>query len=66
MLRPRDWTCSDSLLHHDQAGFANSRQAAMGTAVIPFLYVFYGFYDICLTILPTLCKATGPIKYDTR
>ncbi|KAL7003879.1 hypothetical protein EMMF5_006583, partial [Cystobasidiomycetes sp. EMM_F5] len=36
------------------AGFANSKEAALGTAVIPFLYIFYGFYDICLTILPTL------------
>lgn len=31
--------------------FANTGLAATGTAVIPFLFIFYGFYDIAFTPL---------------
>jgi hypothetical protein len=31
------------------AAFANTQKAAMGVAAIPFLFIFYGFYDIAWT-----------------
>ncbi|EIW72502.1 hypothetical protein TREMEDRAFT_24787, partial [Tremella mesenterica DSM 1558] len=34
------------------AGFAQTASSRMGTAVIPFLFFFYGFYDIAWTPLP--------------
>ncbi|KAG4427175.1 hypothetical protein IFR05_017342, partial [Cadophora sp. M221] len=34
------------------AGFASSKKAGLGTAVIPFLFLYYGFYDIAWTPLP--------------
>ncbi|CAG8898346.1 unnamed protein product [Penicillium egyptiacum] len=34
------------------AGFAKSRSHALGTAVIPCLFIYYGFYDIAWTPLP--------------
>lgn len=37
-----------------QGEFAKHKHPNVGIAVIPFLYIFYAFYDICLTILPTL------------
>jgi hypothetical protein len=36
--------------------FASGKNAQVGIAVIPFLYIFYGFYDICMTTLPNLCE----------
>lgn len=33
------------------AGYAEHHQNAVGTAVIPFLFIFYGFYDIAWTPL---------------
>ncbi|GFZ48477.1 hypothetical protein JCM24511_06225 [Saitozyma sp. JCM 24511] len=34
--------------------FAAIPNTSVGTAVIPFLYIFYGFYDIAWTVLPNL------------
>ncbi|KAK8864556.1 hypothetical protein IAR55_001806 [Kwoniella newhampshirensis] len=34
--------------------FANNAIPALGISVIPFLYLYYGFYDICWTVLPNL------------
>jgi hypothetical protein len=31
------------------AAFATTQKAAMGVAAIPFLFIFYGFYDIAWT-----------------
>lgn len=33
------------------AGYAEHLKNAIGTAVIPFLFIFYGFYDIAWTPL---------------
>ncbi|KFY50103.1 hypothetical protein V495_00347, partial [Pseudogymnoascus sp. VKM F-4514 (FW-929)] len=34
------------------AGFATSKKPGLGMAVIPFLFLYYGFYDIAWTPLP--------------
>lgn len=34
------------------AGFANTGSASMGIAVIPFLFIYYAFYDFAWTPLP--------------
>ncbi|KAF7133885.1 hypothetical protein CNMCM5793_005351 [Aspergillus hiratsukae] len=34
------------------AGFANTKHASLGIAVIPFLFIYFGFYDIAFTPLP--------------
>ncbi|OXG77987.1 hypothetical protein C345_06405 [Cryptococcus neoformans A2-102-5] len=34
--------------------FAKGGASNVGIAVIPFLYLYYGFYDICWTVLPNL------------
>ncbi|KAB8073073.1 hexose transporter protein [Aspergillus leporis] len=34
------------------AGFANTKQHPLGIAVIPFLFIYFGFYDIAFTPLP--------------
>ncbi|KAG4430182.1 hypothetical protein IFR05_014341 [Cadophora sp. M221] len=34
------------------AGFAQTKSTALGTAVIPFLFIYFGFYDIAFTPLP--------------
>ncbi|OWZ80453.1 sugar transporter [Cryptococcus neoformans Tu401-1] len=34
------------------AGFAESHKASLGIAVIPFLFLYFGFYDIAWTPLP--------------
>lgn len=39
-----------------QGSFAAVPNTSVGTAVIPFLYIFYGFYDIAWTVLPNLCE----------
>jgi hypothetical protein len=33
------------------AGYASSKESAMGIAVIPFLFLFYGAYDIAWSAL---------------
>ena len=45
--------------------FANTGHASIGTAVIPFLFLFYGFYDIAFT--PLLVSYTCEIwPYNLR
>lgn len=34
--------------------FASHKNEQVGTATIAFLFLFYGFYDISLTVLPNL------------
>jgi MFS family permease len=47
------------------ASFAHTLKAAVGVAVIPFLFIFYGFYDIAFT--PLLVSYTCEIwPYDLR
>ncbi|KAJ9156586.1 Hexose transporter protein [Pleurostoma richardsiae] len=50
------------------AGFAKTNEAAMGVAAIPFLFIFYGFYDMawtplnycyCVEIMPFNLRAKG-------
>jgi hypothetical protein len=42
--------------HAFKGSFAAVPNTSVGTAVIPFLYIFYGFYDIAWTVLPNLCE----------
>ncbi|CAG9994410.1 unnamed protein product [Clonostachys byssicola] len=44
--------CSNACIMGLSAGFAINKTQALGVAVIPFLYIFYGFYDIAWTPLP--------------
>jgi hypothetical protein len=39
-----------------KGSFAAVPNTSVGSAVIPFLYIFYGFYDIAWTVLPNLCE----------
>lgn len=43
-----------------QGAFVTNPDPNIGTAVIPFLYLTYGFYDICWTVLPNLCECLLP------
>ncbi|CAG8898347.1 unnamed protein product [Penicillium egyptiacum] len=44
--------CSYIIVMGLSAGFANTKQASMGIAVIPFLFIYFGFYDMAFTPLP--------------
>ncbi|KAJ5116820.1 hexose transporter protein [Penicillium angulare] len=44
--------CSYILVMGLSAGFANTKNHTIGIAVIPFLFIYYGFYDIAFTPLP--------------
>ncbi|KOS36789.1 hypothetical protein ACN38_g12444 [Penicillium nordicum] len=49
------------------AGFANSKSQAVGTAVIPCLFIYYGFYDIAWTPLPVPYTAEIlPFSFRTK
>jgi hypothetical protein len=37
--------CSNACIMGLSAGFAQTQDRAIGVAVIPFLYIFYGFYE---------------------
>jgi hypothetical protein len=43
------------------AGFATTGKAALGVAAIPFLFLFYGSYDIAWTPV----RATSQIFFET-
>lgn len=47
------------------ATFAGNQNAATGIAVIPFLFIFYGFYDIAWTI-QCYSYTTEILPYDMR
>lgn len=47
------------------ATFANTKNSATGIAVIPFLFVFYAFYDIAWTI-QCYSYTTEILPYDLR
>ncbi|ADV25061.1 hexose transporter [Cryptococcus gattii Ru294] len=44
--------CSYVVVMGLSAGFAKTKQQSIGTAVIPFLFIYFGFYDIAFTPLP--------------
>ncbi|KAH7168190.1 hexose transporter protein [Fusarium sp. MPI-SDFR-AT-0072] len=44
--------CSYVVVMGLSAGFANTKSKPIGTAVIPFLFIYFGFYDIAFTPLP--------------
>ncbi|PLB53257.1 hexose transporter protein [Aspergillus steynii IBT 23096] len=44
--------CSYALVMGLSAGFSNTKNHSMGIAVIPFLFIYFGFYDIAFTPLP--------------
>ncbi|OWZ55894.1 hexose transporter protein [Cryptococcus neoformans 125.91] len=44
--------CSYAVVMGLSAGFAKTKQQSIGTAVIPFLFIYFGFYDIAFTPLP--------------
>ncbi|KAL2129614.1 hypothetical protein VTI74DRAFT_7529 [Chaetomium olivicolor] len=44
--------CSYAVVMGLSAGFANTKDRPLGIAVIPFLFVYFGFYDIAYTPLP--------------
>lgn len=43
--------CSYIIITGLSGAFANTGVTAVGTAVIPFLFIYYGFYDIAFTPL---------------
>jgi hypothetical protein len=45
-----------TVLTFTQGAFATSKNAAVGTAVIPFLYIFYIFYNASFSVLGNLCE----------
>ncbi|KAF4218822.1 hypothetical protein CNMCM5878_004418 [Aspergillus fumigatiaffinis] len=44
--------CSYVVVMGLSAGFANTKQHSLGIAVIPFLFIYFGFYDMAFTPLP--------------
>ncbi|RAL08764.1 hexose transporter protein [Aspergillus homomorphus CBS 101889] len=44
--------CSYIVVMGLSAGFANTKNHSMGVAVIPFLFIYFGFYDMAFTPLP--------------
>ncbi|KFY50102.1 hypothetical protein V495_00348 [Pseudogymnoascus sp. VKM F-4514 (FW-929)] len=44
--------CSYVVVMGLSAGFAQTKLSSMGIAVIPFLFVYFGFYDMAFTPLP--------------
>ncbi|RKL22980.1 hypothetical protein BFJ68_g1185 [Fusarium oxysporum] len=44
--------CSYAVVMGLSAGFSNIKEHALGIAVIPFLFIYFGFYDIAYTPLP--------------
>ncbi|WWC89933.1 uncharacterized protein L201_004862 [Kwoniella dendrophila CBS 6074] len=44
--------CSYGVVMGLSAGFAQTKQHSLGIAVIPFLFIYFGFYDIAFTPLP--------------
>ncbi|KAJ9482086.1 hypothetical protein VN97_g11360 [Penicillium thymicola] len=44
--------CSYIVVMGLSAGFAHTNQGSMGIAVIPFLFIYFGFYDMAFTPLP--------------
>ncbi|GFF57333.1 hexose transporter protein [Aspergillus udagawae] len=44
--------CSYVVVMALSAGFSNTKHHALGIAVIPFLFIYFGFYDIAFTPLP--------------
>jgi MFS family permease len=57
--------CSYVVITALSATFANTGKAAAGTAVIPFLFIFFGFYDIAWTI-QCYSYTTEILPYDLR
>ncbi len=57
--------CSYVLITALSATFANTKDAATGIAVIPFLFIFFGFYDIAWTI-QCYSYTTEILPYDLR
>ncbi|KAJ4176362.1 hypothetical protein NW755_014451 [Fusarium falciforme] len=44
--------CSYVVVMGLSAGFANTKDRPLGIAVIPFLFIYFGFYDMAYTPLP--------------
>ncbi|KAH7006786.1 general substrate transporter [Ilyonectria destructans] len=58
---------SYSLVMGFSAGFASTRKSGLGIAVIPSLFLYYGFYDIAWTPLPVPYTAEIlPFKLRTK
>ncbi|EEU33847.1 uncharacterized protein NECHADRAFT_55951 [Fusarium vanettenii 77-13-4] len=52
LLSTAGMLCSYAVVMGLSAGFANTKTKALGIAVIPFLFIYYGFYDTAYTPLP--------------
>jgi MFS family permease len=57
--------CVYAILTGLSAGFVSTRNAQMGIAVIPFLFLFFGFYDIAYTPLP-IAYTVEILPYNLR
>ncbi|CAG7560652.1 unnamed protein product [Fusarium equiseti] len=44
--------CTYAVVMGLSAGFANTKDRPLGIAVIPFLFIYFGFYDMAYTPLP--------------
>ncbi|KAG7133769.1 Lactose permease like protein [Verticillium longisporum] len=57
--------CSYAIVMGLSAGFANTKQRSLGTAVIPFLFIYFGFYDMAYTPLP-IAYTVEILPFDLR
>lgn len=62
----RFWSCPGFSLTHEQGSFATTRNASVGTVVIPFLFLFTLCYNCGWATLANLCESQAPATTHNR